>query len=248
MNFYEKFKRKSNYKVDQFIKWYTDNMADTSIGENNSPIEMRSFIEKMAVWYELRYPDYEIKELIPFEREDGKVISIQNSYINELFDENEHIHSMYWDEFNNVKYFIRSLPWEERLYFLKAEYKNIVYWSPQKKNGLPYLRLSKDGYVRKSEFMECVVPCISDKEIKGKHIKEVVKILKEKSIIIPENNEFEKEINNYEKLFYFKEEMLNCVMYRIIKRGGNIIGPRRGYLFAKQFKRNINIPIITFKD
>ena len=42
MNFYEKFKRKSNYKVDQFIKWYTDNMADTSIGENNSPIEMRS--------------------------------------------------------------------------------------------------------------------------------------------------------------------------------------------------------------
>ncbi|MCI8778812.1 MAG: hypothetical protein HFI87_06660 [Bacilli bacterium] len=43
---------------------------------------------------------------------------------------------------------------------------------------------------------------------------------------------------------YRKEEMLNCVMYRIIERGGNRIGPRRAFLFAKEFNRNIDIPMI----
>ena len=31
------------------------------------------------------------------------------------------------------------------------------------------------------------------------------------------------------------------VMYRIIERGGNRMGPRRGFLFAKEFGRNIDI-------
>ena len=32
-------------------------------------------------------------------------------------------------------------------------------------------------------------------------------------------------------------------MYRIIERGGNRIGPRRGFIFAKEFNRNIDIPM-----
>ena len=42
---------------------------------------------------------------------------------------------------------------------------------------------------------------------------------------------------------YKKDEMLNCVMYRIIERGGNRIGPRRAFLFAKEFNRNIDVPM-----
>lgn len=42
--------------------------------------------------------------------------------------------------------------------------------------------------------------------------------------------------------------MLNCVMYRIIERGGNRIGPRRAFLFAKEFNRNIDIPMIYGVD
>ena len=37
--------------------------------------------------------------------------------------------------------------------------------------------------------------------------------------------------------------MLNCVMYRIIERGGNRFGPRRAFLFAKEFDRNIDVPM-----
>ena len=37
----------------------------TDIEEYHQPIKIRNFIEKMAVWYELRYPDYEINKLLP---------------------------------------------------------------------------------------------------------------------------------------------------------------------------------------
>ena len=43
-------------KVDEFIDWFTENMVKgnyTDIGEYLIPIDMRNFIEKMAVWYEL---------------------------------------------------------------------------------------------------------------------------------------------------------------------------------------------------
>ena len=62
-------------KVDMFIKWYTDNIIKgnyTDIGEYYLPIDMRNFIEKVAVWYELRYPEYEI----------NRIISSKNNYFN----------------------------------------------------------------------------------------------------------------------------------------------------------------------
>ena len=37
-------------------------------------------------------------------------------------------------------------------------------------------------------------------------------------------------------------------MYRIIERGGNRIGPRRGFIFAKEFNRNIDIPMMYAVD
>lgn len=37
-------------------------------------------------------------------------------------------------------------------------------------------------------------------------------------------------------------------MYRIIERGGNRMGPRRAFLFAKEFGRNIDIPMIYGVD
>ena len=56
--------------------------------------------------------------------------------------------------------------------------------------------------------------------------------------------EIEKAIRIFNQRKYFYEELLNCVMYRIIERGGNRIGPRRAFIFAKEFKRNIDIPLI----
>lgn len=44
------------------------------------------------------------------------------------------------------------------------------------------------------------------------------------------------------------EEILNCAMYRIIERGGNRIGPKRAFLFAKEFGRDISIPMMYAID
>lgn len=64
--------RAKNYapsqKIDEFIEWYYINFVKghfTDIGEQHQPDHMRNIIEKMAVWYELRYPEYEVSRLYP---------------------------------------------------------------------------------------------------------------------------------------------------------------------------------------
>lgn len=59
------------------------------------------------------------------------------------------------------------------------------------------------------------------------------------------------ELLSWKEKYYFRmlrERILNCAMYRIIQRGGNRIGPRRALLFAKEFERDINIPMMYGVD
>lgn len=234
-------------KVDRFIKWYTDNMVKgkpTDIRKHFS-IKMRNFIEKMAVWYELRYPDYEINRIMRCSAQEPTQVSDEmfnkNNYINHQLDSDSEVRILDWDEFYNTKAFIHSLSSAEKFYFMKPKYPNIVYWNYGV--GSAHLHLSKKGTVERSEYMDAVIPGISNKDFEGKNIKEVVEMIKTKGIKIPENNEFVKAIQDYDNWTYQKEEMLNCVMYRIIERGGNRFGPRRAFLFAKEFGRNIDIPM-----
>lgn len=234
-------------KVDEFIDWYTENMVKghyTDFGEDRFPIEMRNFIEKMAVWYELRYPDYEINRIMPGSSQEqidiNDVMFANNQYTNDILDEDSEIKDLDWDEFYNAQAFIHSLPWSERYVFSRPKYQDIVYWN--REHGSAHLHLTRNGFVEWSEYMD-VIPGISNEDLEGKNIKEVVSMLKEKGIKFPENNEFEKAVKDYDNWIYQKEEMLNCVMYRIIERGGNRIGPRRAFLFAKEFGRNIDIPM-----
>lgn len=235
-------------KVDEFIDWYTQNMIKghyNDISEYHFPIEMRNFIEKMAVWYELRYPDYEINRIIPGSSQEkiniNEVMFTNNQYTNDILDENSGIKDLNWNEFYNTKSFINSLPWSERYIFSRPKYQDIVYWD--RLNSIAHLHLTRNGFVEVSEYMDCVIPGISNEYLKGKNIKEIVNILKQKGVKFPENNEFEKAIKDYDNWIYQKEEMLNCVMYRIIERGGTRVGPRRAFLFAKEFGRNIDIPM-----
>ncbi|MCI8445477.1 MAG: hypothetical protein HFG15_03470 [Bacilli bacterium] len=231
-------------KVDEFIDWYSENMvkgryADTA--EYHFPIDMRNFIEKMAVWYELRYPDYEIYKMmfgsIQGPIDINEVMFANNQYTKDVLDEDSDIKGLDWAEFYNTKAFINSLPRSEREVFSRPEYPRIAYWSL-----IRHLHLTHDGFVKIDEYMD-VIPGIDNENLEGKHIKEVVSMLKEKGIKFPENNEFEKVIKDYDNQIYQKDEMLNCVMYRIIERGANRIGARRAFLFAKEFGRNIDIPM-----
>ncbi len=235
-------------KVDEFIKWYTNTMVTgnhTDIGEYQFPTKMRNFIEKMAVWYELRYPDYEINRIMYCSGQEPTQVSDEmfnkNYYINEQLDSDSEVRILDWDKFYNAKSFIHSLPNNEYFYLMRPGYPNIVYWNYGV--GSAHLHLSKNGIVESSEYMDAVIPGISNEDFEGKNIKEVVEMIKKMDIQIPEKNEFVKAIQDYDNCTYQKEEMLNCVMYRIIERGEKRIGPRRAFLFAKEFGRNIDIPM-----
>lgn len=239
-------------KVDEFINWHFSNMVKghhTDIGEYNRSTKMRNFIEKMAVWYEFRYPDYEIIRLMSGSDQENieidDVMFNSNKYINEQLAEDSDIRVLDWDEFYNTKTFIHSLPSDEKCLFQKPKYRNLVYLEPNR----AHLYLTSNGIVEASEGLGAYTKLkIKDQDLQGMHIKNVIKLLQENGIILPNNNELEATIHNAENWIYQKEEMLNCVMYRIIERGGRRIGPRRAFLFAKEFGRNIDIPMMYGVD
>lgn len=235
-------------KVDEFIDWYYENMVKghyTEIGEYHKPREMRNLIEKMAVWYELRYPEYEINRLMHCCGQESTEVNSamfkDNQYICDLLDNNSDIKDLDWDEFYNAHAFFQSLPCDEKRYFKKYKFRSIVYID---KEHWKDICLTKNGYV---EDAHCNIG-VDYREIEGLHIKDVIKLLKENGITLEEGNDLEKELKDYNKWNYQREGILNSVMYRIIERGGNRIGPRRAFLFAKEFNRNIDIPMIYGVD
>ena len=241
-------------KVDEFIDWYFKKMMKgnyTDIGEYHAPREMRDLIEKIAVWYELRYPSYEINRLMPGSGQEqinvNDVMFRNNPYVKELLDENSDAKELDWNDFYNTNVFMKSLPWEERCYFTKPRYRNIVYLNPNSR--VAHLHLTKNGSVEMAEDVTGYTKSvIKDEELTGLNVRDVVKLFQEKGIELPENNELEKTINEANKWIQQKEGILDCAMYRIIERGGNRIGPRRAFLFAKEFGRNIDIPMMYAVD
>ncbi len=232
-------------RVNYFLDWCAN--------KKYNPEKMKNFIEKMAIWYELRYPDDEICRLIPINsrklKEVNKIMFIDNQYIKKTIDDPSITKKMNWAEFYNTNVFINSLSNNELWYIKKPKYAWKVYWNYGYDSACLYL--SARGIIEKAKDIEHIIPNISDKSLEGKDIKEVVALIEQKGILLPKNNGFTKAIEDYDDWFYQKEEMLNCVMYRIIERGGNRIGPRRAFLFAKEFNRDINIPMkyaVDFTD
>lgn len=241
-------------KVDEFIDWYFNNMVKgkyTDIGEYNFPRKMRDLIEKIAVWYELRYPSYEINKLMPGSGQEqinvNDVMFRNNPYVNELLDENTDTKELDWDEFYNTNVFIKSLPWEERCYFSNPIYNDVVYLNPNSRTA--HLHLTKNGFVEMAEDVTGYTYYeIKDEELTGLNVRDVVKLFHEKGIELPNNNELDNVIESADNWIYQKEGILDCAMYRIIERGGNRFGPRRAFLFAKEFGRNIDIPMMYAVD
>lgn len=261
-------------KVDEFISWYTNNMVKghyTDISEYRKPRDLRNFIEKMAVWYEIRYPDYEVNRMMyccsQEQKDINEIMFYKNQYMHNKVDEsyvigNEEkmlvwaheyilVKKLNWSQFYNAKAFINSLPSDEKHYLLKAKYNYYTrLFIDDYRNIIIYL--TSNGFVK--EIRETYLAPINGKsldsnELIGMNIKDVIVILKEKyNCTEKQLKDIIKEINDYENQKTFKEELLNCVMYRIIERGGTRIGSRRAFLFAQEFRRNIDIPMIYGVD
>lgn len=238
-------------KVDMFIYWYYRNMVSgkyTIRGLVDKPIEMRYFIEKMAVWYELRYPSYEINRLMPgSDQEQSKIDDIMfkdNVYLNETLGVDNDAKDLKWSKFYDFNTFFKSLPCEEAYLLTEPTYPKHVYLGES-----CYLYLDSYGHIQRAEGLsEYTDQIMGEDDLECLHIKDAVKLLNEININLDKDSNVMNTIEYFDKRCYQLEKTLDAVMYRIIERGGNRIGPRRGLLFAKEFGRNIDIPMMCGID
>ena len=220
-------------KVDKFIDWYYKNFVKgnyTDIGEYVIPIEMRNFIEKMAVWYEFKYPDNDIVDL--FEKK------VSNNLENAKF-----------YDFNS---FWEVLSYKEKYLIKIPGYQDIVYLHPTKRNA--HIHLNRNGFIISADNIinyksENGFEILGE-SLEGIHISKLIKMFENDEIINEsyDINLLTNAITDYEKSVELRDGILDCVMYRILERGENRIAPRRGLLFAKEFKRNIEIPMMYGVD
>ncbi len=124
----------------------------------------------------------------------------------------------------------------------EIHYRELVYINKNVTSA--YLHLDKDGYVQTARGVSaCLNYQISYEQMRGLHVKRVLGMLKFVGFPLPSDNELEEVICYAENWQTLRNGILDCVMYRIIERGGNRIGPRRGLLYAKEFRRDIHIPM-----
>ena len=233
------------HKIDKFIIWYEKNMRNFF---SNSPEDIRNFIEKMAVWYELRYPDYNIDNILNIEKtsvEKNKMFN-KNPYINKTNDEldilvdnnksREIFKYLEWDKFYNTNAFIQSLEEDEVNLLRKPTYDYWIFLD----GGL--ILLSKKGTIIDGRKYLNIKNDFNYSRLIGMNIKDAIHILKDEEPYV-NTDKIEKVIKDYELQSIFKEQLLDCIMYRIIERKNNIFGAYRAFLFAKEFKRNIDIPM-----
>ena len=245
-----------NDKVNNITRWYKDEYLKEKddFVRYYSPFKLRDFIEKVAVWYELRYPNCDL------DKEMGAK-SKNNNYTNKaLLEDNEYVDVFFsgldlkefeWSKFYNTHTFISSLDGEERLYFDKPRYPKVIVWDnmgtglyPQvQPSNKACLELSKTGKVIGSQNMRLLCTNISDRKLIGMHIVDVINLLHENGIVVSPNNSFVKAVQQYELENEMREKVFDAIMYRIIERGGERVGPKRGLIFAKEFGRDIDVPM-----
>lgn len=232
-------------KVNNYIDWYYENYIKGSYGVG-LVLNLKNFIEKMAVWYELRYPDYEVQRILSnYVSEDKNINTIMfkdNKYLKDVFESNSDISYLDWCDFYNANVFFKSLTFNERAFITAPVYSPGLY---PKDDYNSVIYLTSDGFVTQFEGLEDLKTYnIANEDLINKHITEVLKLMKEKHVNLSIVDELEYEISRYNRDIYKKDEFLNAVMYRIMERGGASIGPRRAFLFAQEFNRNIDIPLI----
>lgn len=239
-----------NKKVQKFIEWFYDNMVKDVVDANyeyQATRELKDAIETVAVWYELRYLDSLVNEKYPFcdvsEVDVNDMMFRFNPYMKDKSSAND----LKWNEFYNTNIFMNTLPWKYRKFLLPIEYPDSIFLMLD--SGCVTIYLNKDGHVNKIEGLECLK--LNESEINNIHIKDLMDLLINKGITLPDNNQLVETIMSQDKWKYINKKFLDCVMYRVIERGGSRIGPRRGLMFAKEFDRDKNIPMkyaIDYED
>ena len=256
-----------NDKVNNITRWYKDEYLKEKddFVRYYSPFKLRDFIEKVAVWYELRYPNHDVLELGVKRKSNlsdtNRILLEDNEYV-DLFFSGLDMKDFEWSKFYNTHAFVRGLDEDEKKFFEKPRYPKTICWNNATIDEMPFpmyldgeridtretsykseLSLSKNGKVIDSKNMRLICNNISDRKLIGMHIVDVINLLHENGIRISSNNSFVKAVQQYELEKEMREKLFDAIMYRIIERGGERVGPKRGLIFAKEFGRDIDVPM-----
>lgn len=238
-------------KINEYLEWYYRNMIKGKYSkkdEYSKISSLQNFIDKMAIWYELRYPNYEVNKIIPYKEQEEKNVDEEmfekNPYVNKELEEDSLTKALNWDEFYNTSVFVRSLPEEEKSFLKRPQYrKNNEVEIANKK-----YHISSNGTVVDEKSSDKI--CLYDKdgrafEFNGLKIEQLFRLLNLENFDISRQTlkELREMVIEYKNEQRSKNDLLNAVMYKIIERGGPKLGARRALLFAKEFGRNVNIPM-----
>ena len=104
-------------RIDSYYEWYKVIALNNKGPKEDFINKRKNFINKVAHWYELRYPDYEINRLMPCTGQEP--ISVDNIMFknNKYVIDKEAIKELKWADFYNKTAFINSLPFEFSLFF-----------------------------------------------------------------------------------------------------------------------------------
>ena len=211
-----------NRKNDLLIKESFKDINDKELREE-AITNFRNFVEKLAVWYELKYP---------------------SSLLNSLdFKEQEFILGK---EEYNTNTFLNSLSLGERNLIEKPTYPPLAYLSKQEGT---YVLLDEDGIITNAQSVFYPSPYflvtkeyIVGKEFEGMSITKAMDYFQSKGLITA-NSDIEKIISRYETDWFKRESLIECVIYRILEKGKNYTSLMRACLFAHEFGGNLAIPL-----
>lgn len=206
-------------KIDELDKEYCEILKKagyTNIKDERD--NYTNFTEKMSFWYEMKFTDPQVYNIFR--------------------NKNLKLEAEFFTSSNNAIYdtstFINTYIPNEKYLLKKASYSKCIVLKNHQ-----YLEVSPKGIIKNAHNFDNK----RDRQaFIGKHITEVPSIAKKLGIEFNEEN-IKSEINKYQTSNKLREIILDTIMYKIIKHGGIRIGPRRALLFAKEFNRNIDIPM-----
>ena len=191
----------------------------------------------MAVWFELRYPDSEIKKIFGSNNTEidvTKEIFYNNPNLADILKNSMIEIDLKWRDFYNYNAFYASLSEEEKRFIKAPCYPDLVFLY---RGSAEHVHLSPEGYVEmyESGFSSGSLSSVTDK-YKNCHIEKFIEVLEQKGKPIDSNSEVYRAINLYDKQNRLRNNIIECVMYRIMIRGDKKESSlRRAYLFAKEF-------------
>ena len=203
--------------------------------------EILNSIQKMAIWFEFKYPNgvlYDMYHDLKLENYPYLELPINSQVLNILtkellktiFSLNNYsdnfpfsnyidlIHDEIFDLLNRPKFENNNRTYLLGLKGLNFSTKGKILGDDNFKRAKKYIKGLDDSYIGKD--VSSIFPLISEDYA----------------------NELKKDLKYYHQKLQLKELLLNSVLYQIIKNGGGEYGAIRGYLFAKEFKLDINIP------